>query len=73
MTRVPATIAISGSRALPPGGTLRIRNVIRSLVLRYPNVTWVAGGAIGADQTATDQLMRLGQAVRLVLPFAPLC
>jgi len=68
------TIAITGHRprALPHDADRHIRAGVREVVDQYPGVTWLVGGAIGADQIATDELLTLGERVVLVLPFAPL-
>jgi len=37
---------------------------------RYPGATWLTGGAIGADQIATDELLARGERVVLRVPGA---
>lgn len=73
MTASKMTVAITGHRPkrLPRQGADRIRASIWELVFRFPQATWLAGGAIGTDQIATDELLALGQRVELVLPFRP--
>jgi len=46
-----------------------IRQAIRALVALHPAATWLAGGAVGTDQVATDELLAHGARVELVLPF----
>ena len=67
------TLAITGHRALGryPRAHTVIRQALRNLVGRYPDSLWLAGGAVGADQVAVDELLKLDQRVRLVLPFPP--
>jgi predicted Rossmann-fold nucleotide-binding protein len=66
---IPATLALTGQRSLAPGSPAIIRQAIRALIARYPSATWLAGGAVGADQIATDELLACGARVELVLPF----
>ena len=68
-----STLAITGHRALHryPRAHTVIRQALRGLVLQYPGALWLAGGAVGADQVAVDELLKLDQRVRLVLPFPP--
>ena len=67
------TLAISGHRALDryPRAQTVIRQALHGLVAQYPGALWLAGGAVGADQVAVDELLRLDQHVQLVLPFPP--
>lgn len=64
-------IAITGHRPAGLGarGPARIRAAIRDLVGHHPGALWLAGGAVGADQIAADELLNLGQRLQLVLPF----
>jgi uncharacterized phage-like protein YoqJ len=65
------TFAITGHRALDrfPRAQTTIRKTLRRLAHQHPAALWLAGGAIGVDQVAVDELLELGQRVRLVLPF----
>jgi hypothetical protein len=67
------TLAITGHRALDryPRAQAIIRQALRGLVGQYPGALWLAGGAVGADQVAVDELLKLDQHVQLVLPFQP--
>jgi len=67
------TIAATGHRpaGLPAGAERHIRAGVREIVGQHPGATWLVGGAIGADQIATDELLKLGERVELVLPFRP--
>jgi uncharacterized phage-like protein YoqJ len=71
MTTRPTTISVTGQRSAHgcPKADSIIRRSIRQLVVLYPNALWLTGGAIGADQIATDELLNLKQRVQLVLPF----
>jgi predicted Rossmann fold nucleotide-binding protein DprA/Smf involved in DNA uptake len=71
MTTTTMTLSVTGHRSLPPGAPMVIRSTVRQLVDRYPGATWVTGGAIGTDQIATDELLKLGQRIEVVLPFVP--
>lgn len=65
-------IAVSGHRSLArPGGAGpgRVRRTVRALIARYPQALWIAGGAVGADQIAADEVLAAGARLALLLPF----
>jgi uncharacterized phage-like protein YoqJ len=69
--RAVRTIALTGHRPrhLPRDAARHIRAAVREVADQYPGATWLTGGAIGADQIATDELLALGRRVELVLAF----
>lgn len=71
--RAVYTVAVAGHRPrnLPRDAARYIRDAIHEVADQNPRVTWLAGGAIGADQIATDVLLERGERVELVLPFDP--
>lgn len=72
--RAIRTIATTGHRpgSLPRDAERHIRAGVREVAEQYPGATWLTGGAIGADQIATSELLDRGERVELVLPFDPI-
>ncbi len=38
---------------------------------RFPNATWICGGAVGVDSNAAEYAMTYGIKLHLILPFPP--
>lgn len=68
-----STLALIGHHSLDsyPRAQTVIRQALHNLVEQYPGALWLASGAVGVEQVAVDQLLKLDQRVHLVLPFAP--
>ncbi len=68
----PRYISIVGDNVLDPKlrGEVAIRRAVRYLSGRCSPILWLASGVGAASQVAIDELLELGERVRVVLPSA---